>query len=87
MYNISDKIMNKELKEKILEMKSKLRRGDLARIVEKVEKYNIRQYDVYNIINGKSLVDNQKMILVLSEAKKCIDENQKFLNEFNVATA
>lgn len=76
--------MNKELKEKILEMKSKLRRGDLARIVEKVEKYGIKQYDVYNIINGKSLIDNQKIILVLSEAKKCIDENKKFLEEFNI---
>ena len=39
--------MNKELKEKILELKSKLKRGDMARIVERLEPMGVKYYDVY----------------------------------------
>jgi hypothetical protein len=74
--------MNTELKNKILELKMKLKRGDMARIVELTARYGIQKYDVYNILNGKSLVDHQKLIIIMKEVKKCVIENQKYLEEF-----
>jgi hypothetical protein len=74
--------MNTELKNKILELKMKLKRGDMARIVEKTAPFGIQKYDVYNILNGKSLIDHQKLIIVMKEVKKCVLENQKYLEEF-----
>lgn len=74
--------MNKELKKKILELKEKLKRGDMARIVDRVEPLGIQKYDVYNILNGKSLADHQKLILVMREVKKCVIENERYLKEF-----
>lgn len=74
--------MNTELKNKILELKMKLKRGDMARIVELTAPYGIQKYDVYNILNGKSLVDHQKLIIIMKEVKKCVVENQKYLEEF-----
>jgi hypothetical protein len=76
--------MNNLLKEKILSLKAQLKRGDMARIVERTEKYGVEKYDVYNILNGKSLVDQQKLIIVMREVKKCIDENKRYLEEFEV---
>jgi hypothetical protein len=55
--------MNNELKKRVLDLKEKLKRGDMARIVERTEKFGIQKYDVYNILNGKSLVDHQKLIM------------------------
>lgn len=74
--------MNNELKNRVLDLKSKLKRGDMARIVERVSRFGIQKYDVYNILNGKSLIDHQKLILVMKEVKKCIDENEAYLKEF-----
>jgi hypothetical protein len=76
--------MNKELKEKILELKSKLKRGDMARIVERLEPMGVKYYDVYNIVNGKSLIDQQKLILVMKEVKRCIKENEQYMKEFEI---
>lgn len=76
--------MNNLLKEKILSLKAQLKRGDMARIVERTEKYGVEKYDVYNILNGKSLVDQQKLIIVMREVKKCIDENKRYLEEFEI---
>ena len=76
--------MNKELKEKILELKGKLKRGDMARIVERVKPMGIKYYDVYNIVNGKSLIDQQKLILVMKEVKRCITENELYMKEFEI---
>ena len=76
--------MNNELKTRVLELKSKLKRGDMARIVERVERYGIQKHDVYNILNGKSLIDQQKLILVMKEVKRCIDENENYLKEFEL---
>jgi hypothetical protein len=74
--------MNNDLKKKVLEMKDKLKRGDMARIVERTEKFGVQKYDVYNIMNAKSLADHQKLIIVLREAKRCIDNNERELKEF-----
>jgi hypothetical protein len=79
--------MNNELKKRVLELKEKLKRGDMARIVERTEKFGIQKYDVYNILNGKSLVDHQKLIIVMREVKKCIDENERYLKEFEMKIA
>lgn len=76
--------MNNELKKRVLELKEKLKRGDMARIVERTEKFGIQKYDVYNILNGKSLLDHQKLIIVMREVKKCIDENERYLKEFEM---
>ena len=76
--------MNNELKERVLEQKGKLKRGDMARIVERVEIFGIQKYDVYNILNGKSLIDQQKLIIVMKEVKRCIDENERYLKEFEL---
>lgn len=76
--------MNNELKDRVLDLKGKLKRGDMARIVERVSVFGIQKYDVYNILNGKSLVDTQKLILVMKEVKRCIDENQRYLEEFEM---
>jgi hypothetical protein len=76
--------MNNELKNRILGLKDQLKRGDMARIVERVSVFGIQKYDVYNILNGKSLVDTQKLILVMKEVKRCIDENQRYLEEFEM---
>lgn len=76
--------MNNLLKEKILSLKLQLKRGDMARIVERTEKYGVEKYDVYNILNAKSLVDQQKLIIVMREVKKCIDENKRYLEEFEI---
>lgn len=76
--------MNNELKDRVLELKGKLKRGDMARIVERVSKFGVQKYDVYNILNGKSLVDHQKLILVMKEVKRCIDENERYLEEFEL---
>jgi hypothetical protein len=78
------KIMNNELKDRVLALKAKLKRGDMARIVERVSRFGIEKYDVYNILNGKSLVDHQKLIIVMKEVKRCIDENEKYLQEFEM---
>jgi len=75
-------IMNTELKNKILELKGKLRRGDMARIVERTFPFGIEKYDVYNILNGKSLIDQQKLIIVMREVMKCIQENEKYMEHF-----
>lgn len=74
--------MNTELKNKILELKGKLRRGDMARIVERTHQYGIEKYDVYNILNGKSLIDQQKLIIVMREVMRCIQENEKYMEHF-----
>jgi hypothetical protein len=76
--------MNNELKNRILGLKDQLKRGDMARIVERVSVFGIQKYDVYNILNGKSLVDTQKLILVMKEVKRCIDENERYLEEFEM---
>lgn len=77
--------MNKELKNKILELKMKLKRGDMARIVERTEPFGIKKYDVYNIVNGKSLIDQQKLIIVMKEVMRCIKENEQYLIEFDLS--
>ncbi|NBP67666.1 MAG: hypothetical protein EBR30_07465 [Cytophagia bacterium] len=74
--------MNNQLKERVLHLKSQLKRGDMARIVEKTSRLGIQKYDVYNILNGKSLIDQQKLIIVMREVKKCIEENERYLKEF-----
>jgi hypothetical protein len=74
--------MNNQLKERVLTLKSQLKRGDMARIVEKTSRFGIQKYDVYNILNGKSLIDQQKLIIVMREVKKCIEENERYLKEF-----
>jgi hypothetical protein len=76
--------MNKELRKKILELKAKLKRGDMARIVEKTSRFGVTQYDVYNIMNGKSLINQQKLLIVLREVKIHIDENTNFINMLNL---
>jgi hypothetical protein len=76
--------MNNELKDRVLELKGKLKRGDMARIVERVSRFGVQKYDVYNILNGKSLIDHQKLIIVMKEVKRCIDENEKYLQEFEM---
>jgi hypothetical protein len=76
--------MNNELKSRVLELKEKLKRGDMARIVERTEKFGVQKYDVYNILNGKSLVDHQKLIIVMREVKKCIEENERYIQEFEM---
>jgi hypothetical protein len=76
--------MNNQLKEKVLALKSQLKRGDMARIVERTSKFGVEKYDVYNILNGKSLVDQQKLIIVMKEVMKCIEENKRYLQEFEV---
>lgn len=79
--------MNNELKNRVLELKGKLKRGDMARIVEKTAPFGVQKYDVYNILNGKSLIDQQKLIIVMREVKKCIDENERYLKEFEMQIA
>lgn len=79
--------MNNQLKEKILSLKAQLKRGDMARIVERTSKFGVEKYDVYNILNGKSLVDQQKLIIVMKEVMKCIEENKRYLQEFEVKIA
>jgi hypothetical protein len=74
--------MNNQLKERVLTLKGQLKRGDMARIVEKTSRFGIQKYDVYNILNGKSLIDQQKLIIVMREVKKCIEENERYLKEF-----
>jgi hypothetical protein len=74
--------MNNQLKERVLNLKSQLKRGDMARIVDKTSRFGIQKYDVYNILNGKSLIDQQKLIIVMREVKKCIEENERYLKEF-----
>ncbi len=74
--------MNNQLKERVLTLKSQLKRGDMARIVERTSRFGIQKYDVYNILNGKSLIDQQKLIIVMREVKKCIEENERYLKEF-----
>ena len=76
--------MNNQLKEKVLELKSKLKRGDMARIVDRTSRLGVQKYDVYNILNGKSLVDQQKLIIVMKEVKRCIEENERYLKEFEM---
>jgi|TARA_R110000868_G_scaffold108426_2_gene295981 hypothetical protein len=76
--------MNNQLKEKVLELKNKLKRGDMARIVDRTSRLGVEKYDVYNILNGKSLVDQQKLIIVMKEVKKCIEENERYLKEFEM---
>lgn len=76
--------MNNELKTRVLELKSKLKRGDMARIVDRTSRLGIQKYDVYNILNGKSLVDQQKLIIVMKEVKRCIEENERYLKEFEM---
>jgi len=44
----------------------------------------IQKYDVYNILNGKSLIDHQKLIIVMKEVKRCIEENERYLQEFEM---
>ena len=76
--------MNIELKSRVLELKNKLKRGDMARIVERTSRLGIQKYDVYNILNGKSLIDHQKLIIVMKEVKRCIEENERYLQEFEM---
>jgi hypothetical protein len=76
--------MNNQLKEKVLELKNKLKRGDMARIVDRTSRLGVQKYDVYNILNGKSLVDQQKLIIVMKEVKRCIEENERYLKEFEM---
>ena len=76
--------MNNELKSRVLELKSKLKRGDMARIVERTSRLGIQKYDVYNILNGKSLIDHQKLMIVMKEVKRCIEENERYLQEFEM---
>ena len=77
--------MNTELKNKITELKGKLRRGDMARIVDRTTALGVKKYDVYNILNGKSLVDQQKLIIVMKEVMKCIKENERYMEEFDLS--
>lgn len=76
--------MNKEIRDKILELKKQLKRGDMARIVVKTEKFGVNKHDVYNILNGKSLINQQKLLIVMREVKSLIEENKKFLEILDI---
>ena len=76
--------MNNELKNRVLDLKNKLKRGDMARIVDRTARLGVQKHDVYNILNAKSLIDQQKLILVMREVKRCIDENENYLKEFEM---
>lgn len=76
--------MNNQLKSRVLDLKAKLKRGDMARIVERTSRLGVQKYDVYNILNGKSLIDQQKLIIVMKEVKRCIEENERYLLEFEM---
>jgi hypothetical protein len=56
----------------------------MARIVERTSRLGIQKYDVYNILNGKSLIDQQKLIIVMKEVMRCIEENERYLEEFEM---
>jgi hypothetical protein len=56
----------------------------MARIVDRTSHFGIKKYDVYNILNGKSLIDHQKLIIVMKEVMKCISENEKYMEEFDL---
>ncbi len=76
--------MNNELKSRVLDLKAKLKRGDMARIVDRTSRLGVQKYDVYNILNGKSLIDQQKLIIVMREVKKCIEENEASIESFRL---
>lgn len=76
--------MNNELKNKIISLKDQLKRGDMARIVEAVESKGVQRHDVYNIMNGKSLSDHQKLVYVLQEVNKCIENNKRYLRKLEM---
>lgn len=75
--------MNEKIKTYIADLKGKLKRGDMAKIVQKLEPYGIKGHDVYNIVNGKSLMDQQKLILVMKEVVRFAKQNDKYLEELS----
>jgi len=76
--------MNEELRDKIKKLKRQLKRGDMARIVEAVDVYDVNKYDVYNIMSGKSLSNHQKILIVMREVKKHIEQNRKFIDALDI---
>jgi len=76
--------MNEELREKIFKLKKELKRGDMARIVEAVDVYGINKYDVYNIMSGKSLSNHQKILIIMREVKKHIEQNKRFIEALDI---
>lgn len=76
--------MNDELREKIKKLKFQLKRGDMARIVEATAVYGVNQYDVYNILSGKSLSNHQKILVVMREVKRHIEQNKKFIESLDI---
>jgi len=76
--------MNDELRQKIKKLKLQLKRGDMARIVEATSAYGVNQYDVYNILSGKSLSNHQKILVVMREVKRHIEQNKKFIESLDI---
>jgi hypothetical protein len=76
--------MNEELRDKIDKLKRQLKRGDMARIVEATSPYGVNKYDVYNILSGKSLSNHQKILVVMREVKKHIEQNKKFIEALDI---
>jgi len=76
--------MNEELRQKIFKLKKELKRGDMARIVEAVDVYGINKYDVYNIMSGKSLSNHQKILIIMREVKKHIEQNKRFIEALDI---
>lgn len=79
--------MNNELKNKIISLKDQLKRGDMARIVEALASKGVQRHDVYNIMNGKSLSDHQKLVYVLQEVNRCIENNKRYLKTLEMEVA
>ena len=79
--------MNNELKNKIAELKTQLKRGDMARIVDDVASKGVQRHDVYNIMNGKSLSNHQNLVIVLQAVNKCIKDNKRYMMQLESEVA
>ena len=56
----------------------------MARIVEATSVYGVNKYDVYNILSGKSLSNHQKILVVMREVKKHIEQNKRFIEALDI---